>query len=133
MNRVRRIGNYGIKRLIAPVFWIHKRVAVSNIKMIVVDVVQKHVDTAEVVGSEIDFLPKETLTNIFFTKDFSELKEQRARTAGWIVDLIHFCFAYGSDFRQKFADFLRRKKVPTFFTSIRCIHSQQIFISITKN
>ena len=46
----------------------------SNIKIIVIDVVQKHIDTTEVVDCEADLLTKEALSYVFFTKYFSELE-----------------------------------------------------------
>ena len=57
-------------------FWIYKRIAVSNIKIVVVDIVQEHVDTAEVVGGEIDFLPIETQPNIFLARTLANLRAE---------------------------------------------------------
>jgi len=48
-------------------FGVGKRVAVGNIKLFVINIVQEHVDTAKVVGGNVDFLTIKTLPNIFFT------------------------------------------------------------------
>ncbi len=41
--------------------WINKRIFVSNIKFIVINIVQKHIDTAKVICSYIDFLTVKNL------------------------------------------------------------------------
>jgi hypothetical protein len=66
LDGIRRIGNDGVEGLIIPVLWIGKCITVGNIKVIVVDVVQKHIDTAEVVSSRVYFLPKEPLPHVIF-------------------------------------------------------------------
>ncbi len=52
--------------------WVGKGVPMSDIKMVVVDIVQEHVDTTEVVGGEVDLLPIKTEAHIFFTQNLGE-------------------------------------------------------------
>ena len=47
-DRIRRIGNNRIERLVIPVLWINKRIAMRHIEMVVVDVVKEHVYPAEI-------------------------------------------------------------------------------------
>ena len=49
-------------------FRVDQRVAVCDIKVIVVDIVQKHIDAAEIIDGEVDSLPKEPLPYIFFSE-----------------------------------------------------------------
>src|SRR3990167_10825662 len=109
-----------------------KCIAVSYIKMIIIDIMQKHVYTTKIVDSEVDFLSKEPLPYIFFAEDFNEFKKQRTGTASWIVNLIHFFFADCGDLSKKFADFLRGEKFPAGFSRVRGIHSHQKLIRVTK-
>ena len=54
-DAIRRIADNGIKWFIVSVQRIQQRVAQLNIEVVVVDVVQKHVDTTKVVGGGVDF------------------------------------------------------------------------------
>ena len=53
-----------------------KRITQCYIEMAVVDIVQEHIDTAEVVGGLIDFLTIETLLHIILPNDFGNLHQQ---------------------------------------------------------
>jgi len=46
---------------------INQRITVADIKPVVINIMQKHIYSAKVVCCDVDFLPKETLANIFFT------------------------------------------------------------------
>ena len=67
-------------------------IPVGNIKLIIANIMQEHIDTAKVVRGQVEFLAKETLTDIPFTEDFCRFQKQRTRTAGGIIDLIDLCF-----------------------------------------
>ncbi len=69
-----------------------QRVAVGNIKVIVVDIVQKHVDPAEVIDREVDFLPKESYSYIFLAENLGKLQKKRTGTASRIIYLVDFFF-----------------------------------------
>jgi CheY-like chemotaxis protein len=79
-------------------FWIRERITMGNIKIIIIDVMQEHVDATEVVDGEINLLPKKTLPHIFLTKNFDEFQKQRTRSTCWIIYLVYFFFADGRDF-----------------------------------
>ena len=49
-------------------------VAVREVELLVVDVVKEHIDTSEVVCSQVDFLAEEPVANVIFPKDFRELE-----------------------------------------------------------
>lgn len=54
----------------------------SDVELIGADVVQEHIDTAEVVCRNVDLLPEKSLTDMFFAQDFGGFQKKRARTAG---------------------------------------------------
>ena len=53
-----------------------QRIAAMDVELLVVDVVQKHVDAAEVVGGDIDFLAEESGTHILLAQYFGKLQQQ---------------------------------------------------------
>ena len=61
--------------------WLGQRILMSYIKFIVINIVQEHIDTAKVVGGNVDFLPEEALTNSVFSKYFRSFQQQRTATA----------------------------------------------------
>ncbi len=58
-------------------FWLYKRISVSNIKLLVVYVMEEHIDTTEIVGCDVDFLTEKSLTYILFSENLCEFEEQR--------------------------------------------------------
>ena len=74
-----------------------QRIAQRNVEMVIVDIVQEHVDSAEVVGRLVDLLTEETLLHILFSNDFGHLHQQRTRTTGRVIDLAHFRLVMRSD------------------------------------
>lgn len=73
---IRRIGYDGIERLVVPMVRLGQRIAAMDVELLVVDVVQKHVDAAEVVGGDIDFLSEETCAHILLAQYFGKLQQQ---------------------------------------------------------
>ena len=105
---VRRIGDDGLERLVVPVFRMRQRVALRDVEFVEVDVVQEHVDAAEVVRREVDLLSEEAAAHLVLAEDFSELQEERAATAGGIVDLVDILLADEREPREELGDLLRR-------------------------
>ena len=46
-----------------------------DVEFFVVDVVKEHVDPAQVVGGQVNFLPVEPLPHVVFPEDLRELQE----------------------------------------------------------
>jgi len=109
-----------------------KGIAVGDIKLLIVDIVQKHVDAAEVVGAQVDFLPKEAHADLFLAQDLGELQKQRSRAATGVIDLVYLLFIHHGDFRQKFRDFLRREKLSSGLPGAACVHGHQKLIGIAE-
>lgn len=93
----------------------------------------KHIDTAEVVRCQIDFLTIKPLAHVFFAENFCELQKKRAAAASGIVYLIDFGFAHNGQLRQKFGNFLWGKVFAAAFARIACIHTHQEFIGVAKS
>ena len=72
---------------------VHKCIFVSDIKLIVVDIVQEHIDAAKVVGGEVNFLTIKTLTNILFAENLCSFQKKRTGTTSRVVDFVNFCLA----------------------------------------
>lgn len=53
-------------------------VPVGNVKLIVVDVVEEHIDATQVIGSDIDLLPVKALPHMIAAQNLSRLEQQRA-------------------------------------------------------
>ena len=62
----------------------------GNVKLIKINVMQEHIDTAEVVCSQVNFLTVKSLTDILFAKNFRRFQKQRTRTASRVYVLTDF-------------------------------------------
>ena len=52
-----------------PVLGADQRVSVRDVKFIIVNIVQEHIDAAEIVGRDIDLLPVKALPDVAGAKD----------------------------------------------------------------
>lgn len=64
--------------------WIGKSVLAFNIKLVETNVVQEHIDSAKIVGCDIDFLPKESICYSIPSKDLYSLQKQGTRATSRI-------------------------------------------------
>ena len=76
-----------------------------------INIVQEHIDTAQVVGRQVDFLTEEALPDILFAQNLSRLQQQGAGAAGRVIDLVDFGFAHNGKAGQQFRDLLRGKEL----------------------
>lgn len=60
LNGVGRVGHDRVERLVIPMLRIGQRVAMGEVKLLVTDVMEKHVDACEIVGSQVDLLTIES-------------------------------------------------------------------------
>ena len=68
-------------------------VALLDVEMVVVDIVQEHIHTAEVISLQVDFLTEEAVDDIPCAEYLLELKEQRTAPTGRVIDLVDRCAA----------------------------------------
>ena len=104
----------------------------GNVKLIKINVMQEHIDTAEVVCSQVNFLTVKSLTDILFAKNFRRFQKQRTRTASRVINLVDLCFPSDSHTSQQFRNLLRSEELAAAFSGIGCVHTHQIFVSITE-
>ena len=100
--------------------------------MVEIDVMEEHIDTAEVIGRLVNLLTIESLLHVLFADDFCHLHQQRTTSASRVIDLTHFLLAIRSDTRQQFAYFLRREILTTALACIACVHLHQELIRIAE-
>lgn len=67
-SRIRWIGDDCIEWLIIPMIGFKKRVTVVYVEVGIVDVVQKHIDSAQVVGGDVQFLTEEAFLYVMLAK-----------------------------------------------------------------
>ena len=82
-------------------------VLVSDIEFIIINIVQKHIDTAEIICCDIDLLSEKALTHFIFSKYFGSFKQQRTGAASRIIDLVDLCFARRCKTCQQLGNLLR--------------------------
>ena len=78
LRRVRRIGDDRFEGLIVPVRRVCECVPMGDAEVGEVDVVQEHVDPAQVVGGQVDLLAEEPAAHVLLTEDLRELQQQGA-------------------------------------------------------
>lgn len=73
---------------------IGQRVLTGNVEFVKFNVVQEHIDAAQVVRCDVDFLPKEAVAHGIPSQHLFCLQQQRTGTAGRVIDLVDFLLAY---------------------------------------
>ena len=101
-------------------------------EMIIVDVVQEHVDATEVVGRLVDLLTEETLLHVLFADDFCNLHEKRTGTAGGVIDLAHLGLVERCDTCKELADLLWCEELTAGLACIACVHLHEELIRIAE-
>ena len=71
-----RIGDDDLKGFIVPVLGIDKGILMGDIELVVVNIMQEHIDPTKVIGSQIDFLAEKALADVILAKDFGCLQQQ---------------------------------------------------------
>ena len=72
----------------------------GDIKLLIVDVVEEHVDPAKVVVGKINLLSEESLSDLLLVEYLGKLEEKRPGTARRIIDLVHLVLSDGGDLGQ---------------------------------
>ena len=70
------IGNNQLKGFIIPMLRGGQCIFTGNIKLIKTNIMQEHIDAAQVVGGNIYFLSIKTIADSIFAKNFFRLQEQ---------------------------------------------------------
>ena len=110
----------------------NQRILMRNIEFIKINIVQEHIDTAQVVGRQVDFLPEEALTDILFAQNLRRFQQQGAGAAGRVIDLVDLGLAHNGKAGQQFRDLLRGKELTAALASVGGVHTHQVLIRIAK-
>ena len=97
-----------------------------------VDVVQEHVEPAQVVGGQVDLLAEEATTHVLLAEHLRELQQQRARAASRIVDAVDALLAHDRDAGQHLADLLRREELATRLARVRGVHRHEVLVGAAE-
>ena len=73
---------------------LEERVAVRDVELLEVDVVQEHVDASQVERGQVDLLAEEALAHVVLAEHLGELQQQAAGAAGGVVDLVDLGLAH---------------------------------------
>ena len=76
VDRVRRVGDDCLEWLVIPVCRVDQRVSVCEVELLVVHVVQEHVDPRKVVGGQVDLLAEEPLADVLLAQHLRELQQE---------------------------------------------------------
>ena len=132
LDRVRRVGHDRLERLVVPVGRVDQGVAVGDVELLVRDVVQEHVDPAQVVGGQVDLLAEVALPHLAVAEDLLVLQQHRPRAAGRVVDLVDLGLADDRDPRQELGDLLRRVVLAARLAGRRGVHLHEVLVGVAE-
>ncbi len=104
----------GIKGLVVPVFWINERVPMRNIKVVIVYIMQKHVNTCEIISRKINFPDRRILFVRFPCQElWANLRRREPEPQAGSYTLFTSFFPIVVDLCKKLTYFLRRVEFAT--------------------
>ena len=68
-DRIGRVADNDLKGFLVPMLGRNQRILMRNIEFVKINIVQEHIDTAQVVGRQVDFLPEEALPDVLFAQN----------------------------------------------------------------
>lgn len=128
-----RVGDDRFKGFKTFVQGVEEGVSQTDVELGVADIVQKHVDAAEVVGGQVDLLPVEALADVLLAEDPGKVEQERAGAAGGVVDFVDFAFADQGQAGEQFGNVLRGEELTAAFAGVGGIHGHEEFVGIAKS
>ena len=110
----------------------NQRVAQLDVELVVVDVVQEHVDAAQVVGGGVDFLSVVHQVGVVPSDGLGELEQQRATATCRVIDRTNLMPIGSSQTRQEFTHLLRGEELAARLACTTGIHGHQKLIGIAE-
>ena len=104
----------------------------GDIELVKAHIVEEHIDAAQVIGGDVDLLPKEAIADGVSAQHLFRLQQQGAGTAGGIVDFVNLCLAHGSKAGQQLGHIGGREELAAGFSCVGGVHGHEIFIGIAK-
>ena len=109
-----------------------QRIFPHDAELVRINAVQEHVDAAEIVGRQVDFLPVESVVDVLPAQHLRHFQQQRARTTGRVIDLVDSRFADGAEACQQLRNISRGEILPALFPGIRSVHAHQVLIGVAE-
>ena len=110
----------------------NQRILVGDIEFIKINIVQEHIDTAQVIGRQVDFLTEEALPDILFAQNLRRFQQQGAGAAGRVIDLVDLGLAHNGKAGQQLRNLLRSEELAAALARVGGIHTHQVLIRIAK-
>lgn len=107
-------------------------VLAGDVELVIANVVEEHVNAAEIVGGEIDLLTVESLAHFVAPEKLGSLQKQRAGATGGVIDLVDLGLVADGDAGEKLGDFLRREKLATALAGVGGIHAHEVFVGVAE-
>lgn len=73
-----------------------KGILACDVELVKADVVEEHIDAAQVVGGDVDLLAEKAVARRIMAQHLHRLQQQRAGAAGGVVDLVDLGLAHGA-------------------------------------
>ena len=103
-----------------------------DVELVVIDPVEEHIHTRQVVGGQVDLLSQEAIPNDMLTEESSGLQEERTRATRGVIDLINRLLTMDSKLSDQLRHLLRGEELPARLPCISSIVRDQKLISIPK-
>ena len=132
LDGVGGIGDDQLKGLVIPVLGIGQSVLAGDVELVKADVVEEHVDAAQVVGGDIDLLAVEATADGIAAQHLHRLQQQRAGAAGGVVDLVDLGLAHGAQAGQQLGHVRRCEELAAGFSGVAGVHGHQVLIGVAK-
>ena len=111
---------------------IEERIPQLDIKVVVIDPVEEHIHTRQIVGRRIYFLPIKSPLYLPCLKEAASLQEKRTRATSGVIDLIYLRLPMDCKSCDELGDLWRGKELPTRLTRIGGIVRDQVLVGIAE-
>ena len=132
LHGIGRVGDDGIEGTIATKLWAAEGVAKGDVKLVVVDGVEKHVHARQVVGGVIDFLPEKSFFDEMIVKLLLSLEQERTAAASRVVDFVDALLSVGGDACEEFLHLLGSEKLSSGLSCRLGVVADEKFVGIAK-
>ena len=132
LHGIGRVGDNGIEGTIAAKLWAQEGVAKGDVKLVVVDGVEKHVHARQVVGGVIDFLPEKSFFDEMIVKLLLSLEQERTAAASRVVDFVDARLTMGGDACEELRHLLGSEELSSRLTGTLGVVADEKFVGIAK-
>ena len=129
---VGRVGDNQLEGLVVPVLGGNERVLAGDIELVEGDIVQEHVDAAQVVGGDVDFLAEEAARHLVAPQHFLRFQQEGAGAACGVVHAPHLLLAHRAQAREQHGNLRRREELAAGLAGVGGVHGHQVLIGIAE-